>query len=740
MKKLLLILTLLTTTFATICADNVTPEKGYQLSGTVVDVDSDEPLAGAVLKVEGTNIVAGTNSKGEFTLVFGANKVYTVRISCMGYAPRTIQVPAVGHPTLKIKMIPTNSNLEEVVVTGSRSERPLKDVPVITRVISQDEIKTVNPVDLNTLLEYTLPGIQFYYNSMSQTTSINYQGMDSKSVLFLVDGERISGEGSDHNIDFSRINVDNIERIEVVRGAASTLYDSRAIGGVINIITKKSSRPLNVQLSSRYAGVNGQNYGVQVGINRSRLNSQTSFGFRNRSTYWVKDKEGKTVERIAPDGKAIEERSEPRDLPVYGYKIWDVGQRFSYRFTDQFTAELFGSFYANIRPTYQGRRYHQRYEDLVMGAKGNWQMNKNNGFAFSYTFDNYAKKDDYNLVKLVEKVYNNINHSARLYYTGTFGQHTFNAGVEAVHESLRHYMMKDTGMVSRTQFSLCVQEDWKINNALNIVVGLRGDKSPNYSFHITPKVSALYRPLSFLTFRAGYSQGYRIPTLKELYQEFNMAGMITIYGNKDLKPEYGSQLSASVEYDRNGLNLSLSAYHNRFKNKITYEYLAPGVNYDMRYINSDNVKTTGIEATVNYRMLCGLSFMGAYTYINDYNVKDGYNRSWIRPHSAKFNVTYKRKFGKTTESIALNSQWMSRITRYAYDSDAKAYVRYVYDPRTICSLNLRSELPRGINLGFMIDNLFNYHDKASDSDVQLPLNGISYVLTVGINLSDLFGK
>ena len=115
-------------------------------------------------------------------------------------------------------MIPTNSNLEEVVVTGSRSERPLKDVPVLTRVISQDEIKTVNPVDLNTLLEYTLPGIQFYYNSMSQTTSINYQGMDSKSVLFLVDGERISGEGSDHNIDFSRINVDNIERIEVVRG------------------------------------------------------------------------------------------------------------------------------------------------------------------------------------------------------------------------------------------------------------------------------------------------------------------------------------------------------------------------------------------------------------------------------------------------------------------------------------------------------------------------------------------
>lgn len=341
---------------------------------------------------------------------------------------------------------------------------------------------------------------------------------------------------------------------------------------------------------------------------------------------------------------------------------------------------------------------------------------------------------------MYEKVYNNINHSARLYYTGTFGRHTFNAGIEGVHESLRHYMMKDTSMVSRSQFSLCVQEDWKISNSLNVVLGLRGDKGNHYAFHLTPKVSALYRPLSYLTFRAGYSQGYRMPTLKELYQEFNMAGMIMIYGNKDLKPEYGSQLSASVEYDRNGLNLSLSAYHNRFRNKITYEYIDPGVNYNMRYVNSENVKTTGIEATVNYRMQCGLRFMGAYTYINDYNVHNGYNRSWIRPHSAKFNVTYKRKFGKTTESIAFNSQWMSRITRYSYDSTEKAYVRYVYDPRTICSLNLRSELPHGINLGFMIDNLFNHHDKASDSDVQLPLNGISYVLTVGINLSDLFGK
>ena len=740
MKKLLLTFVLLTAVFATVFGDNVPSEKSYPVTGKVVDADTEEPLAGAMLKVEGTNIVVGTNSKGEFTIHFGANKVYIVHVSCMGYTTRTLRVPSVGHPPLTVRMASTNTSLEEVVVTGSRCEKPLKDVPVITRVISQEEIKTVNPVDLNTLLEYTLPGIQFYYNSMSQTTTLNYQGMDSKSVLFLLDGERMSGEGADHNIDFSRINVDNIERIEVVRGAASTLYDSRAIGGVINLITKKNARPLNVQLNSRYAGSNGENYSMQVGVNRSRFSSQTSFGYRHRDTYWVKDKEGKTIERIAPDGKGLQEKGEPQDIPIYGYKIFDLGQRFHYRFSDHLNAELFGSFYSNIRPTYSGRRYHQRYEDLVVGGKAKWQINENNGFAFSYTFDNYAKKDDYDLVKLVEKVYNNINHSARLYYTGTFGRHTFNAGIEGVHESLRHYMMKDTGMVSTTQFSLCAQEDWRITDNFNVVVGMRGDKGKGYNFHLTPKISALYRPFEHITFRAGYSQGYRIPTLKELYQEFNMAGIIMIYGNKDLKPEYGSQLSASVEYDHGGFNLSLSAYHNRFRNKITYEYISPGQSYNMRYVNADNVKTTGIEATLNYRMQCGLRFTAAYTYINDYNVRNGYNQSWIRPHTAKFNATYKRKFGKTTESVAFNSQWMSSITRYSYDAKANTYTRYVFDPRTICSINLRSELPRGINLGFMIDNLFNYHDKAADSDVQLPLNGISYVLTVGINLSDLFGK
>lgn len=742
MKRLLSILVLLTVAFATVCANNTPPlEKKYAITGKVVDAGDGTAMPGARLTVEGTNIVAGTDGKGTFTIYVQDNKVYTIHVNYMGYVARTLHVPATGHPSLTVKMTQSHTKLDEVVVTGARTEKPLKDVPVITRVISQEEIRMVNPVDLNTLLEYTLPGVQFYYNSMSQTTTLNYQGMDSKSVLFLLDGERISGEGSDHNIDFSRISIDNVERIEIVRGAASTLYDSRAIGGVINIITKKSIRPFDARVNMRYAGHNGESYAVSLGINKNRFSSQSSFGFRHRDNYTVKDTEGKQVEMIKPDGSVSKSQSKPSSLIMYGYRIMDFGQRFKYRFNDHLSAEAYGTFYTNTRPTMNGKRWHQRYEDLVAGAKMKWQVNDNNRFDLSYTFDNYVKKDVFDRVDLVEKIYGNINHSTRLYYTGNFGRHTFSAGIEGIHESLKHYMMKDTGTVDISQLSLCAQEDWRITDNLNLVVGVRGDKGYHYRFHLTPKVSMLYRPFKHVTLRAGYSQGYRIPTLKELYQEFNMGGMgLMMYGNKDLKPEEGSQLSASAEYDYGGFNLSVSAYHNRFRNKISYEYTEPGKSYNMRYVNAENVKTTGIEATANYRMACGLQFRGAYTYINDYDVRDGYNQSWIRPHSAKFNAIYKHKFGKTTESIAFNSQWMSRITRYSYNSTAKAYTRYVFEPRTVCSINLRSELPRGITLGLMMDNLFNFRDKAADSAVQLPLNGISYVATVSINIADMIRK
>ena len=737
MKRFSFILVLLlTVALVTVNANVPANPPNYIIKGVVMTANG-EPLAGASIVVEGTNINCGSNSKGEFSLNVQKDKVYKLRVSYLGYTPRLITVPASGHPPLKIKLQPSETALNELVVTGSRYERQLKDVPVITRVISREEIETVNPVDFTTLLEYTLPGIQFYYNTMSQVPEITYQGMDAKAVLFLLDGERISGESGDSNIDYSRFNINDIERIEVVRGAASTLYDSRAIGGVINIITKKSVRPFTASMNTRYAGKKGQSYSASAGVNLHSFSSLTSFGWRKRDSYLVKDEQGKQKEIINPDGSVTKSKTEPVAFNIYGYSIMDVSQKLSYNFSDRFTGSARISYYTNKRDKYDNARYYQRYRDLILSGKLKWQFADNQNLDLSYIRDNYIKDNVY--VDDDERVYGNVNSTIRLYYTGMFGKHTLSGGVDLLREDMKHHFMKDTATVHMNQYSFCLQDDWQLTNKMNVVVGVRGDKGGSYRLHFTPKVSVLYRPLKTITLRAGYSQGYRIPNLKELYQEFNMGGMgIMMYGNKDLKPEEGTQISASVEYDYKGLNLSVSTYHNRYKNKISYEYISPGKSWNMKYVNALNVKTTGVEVTANYKLPFGLRFSGGYSYVYDYDERDGYNMSWVRPHSARLSSVYKHRFGKTTESVAFNTSWVSSITRYAYSSSDKTYTKTKYDPRTLCSLNLRSELPRGIAIGLMVDNIFNYRDKAVDSAVQLPENGRTFVATVSVNIADMF--
>ena len=523
----------------------------------------------------------------------------------------------------------------------------------------------------------------------------------------------------------------------MVRGAASTLYDSRAIGGVINIITKKSVRPFTASMHTRYAGKKGQSYSASAGVNLHRFSSLTSFGWRKRDSYLVKDEQGKQKEIINPDGSVTKSKTDPVAFNIYGYSIMDVSQKLSYNFSDRFTGSARISYYTNKRDKYDNARYYQRYRDLILSGKLKWQFADNQNLDLSYIRDNYIKDNVY--VDDDERVYGNVNSTIRLYYTGMFGKHTLSGGVDLLREDMKHHFMKDTATVHMNQYSFCLQDDWQLTDKMNVVVGVRGDKGGSYRLHFTPKVSVLYRPLKTITLRAGYSQGYRIPNLKELYQEFNMGGMgIMMYGNKDLKPEEGTQISASVEYDYKGLNLSVSTYHNRYKNKISYEYISPGKSWNMKYVNALNVKTTGVEVTANYKLPFGLRFSGGYSYVYDYDERDGYNMSWVRPHSARLSSVYKHRFGKTTESVAFNTSWVSSITRYAYSSSDKTYTKTKYDPRTLCSLNLRSELPRGIAIGLMVDNIFNYRDKAVDSAVQLPENGRTFVATVSINIADMF--
>ena len=163
-----------------------------------------------------------------------------------------------------------DSTLSEAVVTGTRTPKLWADTPVPTYVIGRNDIRRSDATNLRELLTHELPSAEFSYTP-SGHINLNFGGFSGQGLLFLVNGERMAGETMD-NVDFSRINLSDVERIEIVRGASSALYGSSATGGVINIITRqqlKSNR--NSEVSARWARHNNRRVDVNLGYNLKKF-------------------------------------------------------------------------------------------------------------------------------------------------------------------------------------------------------------------------------------------------------------------------------------------------------------------------------------------------------------------------------------------------------------------------------------------------------------------------------------
>ena len=232
---------------------SVSFSQGVSLSGYVTGTDSSS-VAGATILIKGSTYGTATDKKGFYKI----NKVnpgtYIIRVSFLGFETQERSITVLrGENRVDFSMRESNIDLNEVVVTGTKSEKALKDVPVITQVISARKMLQLGITNVTDALQKMVPGLNVSH--FGTLTSVTLQGMDAKYVLFLIDGERIAGEVNG-DIDYSMLNLENIDRIEVIKGASSSLYGSNAIGGVINIITKKINEPFDAKFYSRYSKYN----------------------------------------------------------------------------------------------------------------------------------------------------------------------------------------------------------------------------------------------------------------------------------------------------------------------------------------------------------------------------------------------------------------------------------------------------------------------------------------------------
>lgn len=160
----------------------------------------------------------------------------------------------------------------QIVVTGSRGERRLKDSTVATEVISRKKIEASGARNAAEVLETQLgiDVVPFFGGSR-----VRMLGLDSQYVLILIDGERISGR-LNNAVDLSRFKVQNIERIEIVKGASSALYGADAIGGVINLITREADKKLSYEMRTTYGNGSRKNFNTE-----GEFNTTANMGFRN---------------------------------------------------------------------------------------------------------------------------------------------------------------------------------------------------------------------------------------------------------------------------------------------------------------------------------------------------------------------------------------------------------------------------------------------------------------------------
>lgn len=624
-------------------------------------------------------------------------------------------------------------DLEQVVVTATRTEKKIKDIPVITQVITARQIEERGIGNIQDLLTQEVPGLNF--QEVGYGTSIDLQGLGSKHILFLVDGERIAGENGG-NIDYSRINLYNVDRIEIVKGASSALYGSQAMGGVVNIITRQAKKKLEISAGARFAGRNQQNYentpknhsqykyrihldkpnlntNLSVGLNLGKFTMNTDVLYKSYDAYQLYDKKA-LVKYFPAYDKTVTEELSTTPTSISGYEDWQVAHKMAYRFNEKWKVQLKGSYYNLNKYDFVADNAYENSEDYTWGGVVEYAMNQKSNIVATFHADHYNRYDKFELKDGRRLEYKNNILQPRVAYTTTaLKNQTLIGGLEYYRESLFSDKFETGEKETKSQWyaTVFLQDDWTINRHFSLIAGVRGDYHVEYGMNVTPKVSFMYKVFPF-TVRLNYARGYRSPTIKELYMNWDHLGMFWIYGNSKLKPETNNYISLSGEYVNSWINISANVYSNWFRNKI--EGMWTNEQKELHYVNVGKSRLTGVEALCKIRIDRHLNLHGAYNYL--YTGKDvgGVRLSSSSPHSGTVRAEYNTRVPRFSTVINLSGTIMGKKNFDVLGEleingeDVETYYQAKVKCYTMWNFTVSQYIMKNIRITAGVTNLFDF--------------------------------
>ena len=666
-------------------------------------------------------------------------------------AATTLPTEAQIHKMERRDTVAHSYNLNPVVVTGSGHHQRLKSTATPVHVLSSQEIKEQGITTFDAALTRMMPQVSMAPNSMGSQLRLN--GLGNKYILILINGQKLSGDIS-NNIDLNRINMARVKRIEVLDGAASSLYGSDAIAGVINIITDQPTQQLvSVTSDTSVSGKGVLTENATLDIYKNGFGSYTSFSHDQANSYRNNDLEYE---------KGYDTETQQSIAPLFtGYRANLVGQKFTYSPDEHLAlnAGLDYSYKITDRPDTRsditgGNDYEMRYKGLRWNIGGIYKFTAKNSLQADFTVDRFRYGKEYEM----ETKTNAIGD-----YVQSKKQRTMEGSLKAIFDlpSLwgdkrgasttifganwrKDFLTATSGNIDQSVYVLAgyAQHEQRFNvgtGSVTATLGARYNYHETFGSHFTPKATLMYS-LGPVNLRATYSAGFRAPGLDELYYHYfsvNRGKAQVSFGNRDLSPEKSHYVSLNAEYRTNVLAISLTGYLNRINDMVVKQNIPvddptrrmlmaefPEMTQDQadkmvsyaRYQNSDKGNVKGVLLNVSANIMRGfnLSANYAYTYAQTKSDEEWTPLDRSIRHAATLAANYHHAWGKTYSlNVNLNARLQSKTYYTAPYEDAPGFG--LWNLHTTHTFNLQSSIFNLIEPSIGIDNIFDRVDRRIDS-------------------------
>ena len=666
---------------------------GY-VTGRVTDSATGSPLISANVIIVGTTLGAASDQNGYFKISNVPAGSYEIRVTYMGYKSqkKKIQVAASGTVTADFSMEEDFFQTEQVVVTATRTEKLMQDVPVITEIITAAEIAEKGAEDVSEILE-DRPGI----NIESGTTGNKFlymNGVDSRRILILVDNVPQTGKLNDR-IQLNFIDADKIDHIEIVKGPGSALYGNDAMGGVINIITRGYARGFKIQANGRtgsndlfsgnlnisgslnklgyYFNVDHFQKGFDQGASEIKINETKSNSFSGKLKYDFSNlgelqlqSEFKTDEQSSESsfmGGVSENLSKNDNFNTN--LVWrnSLTRTLQYQFT---------GYYSDNFRTYESAPQNSPVPasvdtttDQLIGLKSDFTYQPLNQVKFDLGFD--VSKNDYENERMADAQ-------------------------------------------TRNQTGVFIQAETNLFKKLTFLLGGRYDKITDLKSYFSPRVSAMYAVNSDLKLRGSWGKGFRAPSFIELYSDFPIPipGMaMRVLGNPDLEPETSIGGNIGVEYFYKSLFLINATYfHNDFKDLIVDYQAAP---LTFSYLNVEKATFKGVELQTRLYLTDNLTTTLSYNYTDVNSDQKDVAFSRISPHTGFVRVVY--GLFKNKLKLSLRDQFFSKRDILVVSGYSGDYQKVKKDAYNQLDLTISYRLSNMLGARFGVNNLTDYTDE-----------------------------